>query len=116
MKDLKFSDRFLVPDYTDPSETVSGELFFDPEKCTGCMLCTVICPARCVVMEKPKKGAEKGVPHLDTVMADCQGCVSCGCCVAACPSGAISIVRGFAAGKFYTRLHQAPEMTPPKRY
>ncbi|MEW5736531.1 MAG: 4Fe-4S dicluster domain-containing protein [Thermodesulfobacteriota bacterium] len=115
MEDLKFAYRFQIPDYLDPSETVSGELFFDPEKCTGCMLCTTICPARSVIMEKRKKG-DKTVPRLDTIVPGVTGCVSCGCCVAACPSGAISIVRGFSAGKFYTRLHQAKELAFPKRY
>ena len=83
MQDLKFSYRFLVPNYADPSEMVSGELFFDPEKCTGCLLCTTICPARSIVMKKRKKGDATTVPRLEEIVPGVTGCVSCGCCVAA---------------------------------
>ncbi len=116
MAALRFSDRFVPPDYADPREMASGLLFFDPQKCVRCRLCTTICPARSIEMEKAMNGKDKPLPFLSEIVPGVSGCVACGCCAAACPEGAISVTRGFAAGRYYTRLHQARELTFPKRY
>lgn len=113
---LKFSDMFIVPDYTDPSQMVSGVLDFDDEKCIRCRMCTTICPARSIVMDGAAKGKKKPLPHLQDIVEGVSGCVACGCCCAACPEGAISVTRGFYATRYYTRLHQARELSFPVMY
>ncbi|MBI5843900.1 MAG: 4Fe-4S binding protein [Deltaproteobacteria bacterium] len=113
---MKFSDMFIVPDYTDPSQMVSGTLDFDDEKCVRCRLCTVICPARSIGMDNAVKGMKKPLPHLQDIVEGVSGCVACGCCCAACPEGAISVTGGFYATRYYTRLHQAKELSFPMMY
>lgn len=52
----------------------------DPEKCSGCRICNMLCPFNAIVFHEDRMVTE--VMH-----ALCQGC---GTCVAACPVGAIS--------------------------
>jgi crotonobetaine/carnitine-CoA ligase len=42
--------------------------------------------------------------------------IACGCCLAACPTNAISITRNFNPGDYYQRLTQPGDMTWPKKY
>ncbi len=115
MNRLSISDRFLIPTYIDPNQMVSGLLEFSDSKCKRCGVCTYICPARSIVMDKAS-GKEKPLPRLNDIVPGVSACIACGCCVAACPEGAISIKRGFYATKFYTRLHQTKTLSAPKKY
>ncbi len=49
-----------------------------PEKCTGCGMCTDICPKQCIHIEYDKNGFLK---HC----VDTQNCVKCGLCQRICP-------------------------------
>lgn len=49
------------------------------EKCTGCELCVIVCPASVLVMEQ-------GLPRVDRD----DFCLACGHCSAVCPTGAVS--------------------------
>lgn len=53
---------------------------FDPEKCTGCNTCQIICPEGCIRCLEKK--------HYE---ADYEYCKGCGMCAAACPVGAITM-------------------------
>ncbi|MBW2064257.1 MAG: 4Fe-4S binding protein [Deltaproteobacteria bacterium] len=58
-------------------------LDFDPGKCVGCGMCTVVCP--------------RGVWYLDNGKAeirDRDACMECGACRANCPADAIDVVSG----------------------
>ena len=58
-------------------------LAFDVEKCTGCWLCTEVCP--------------HGVFEIDgekAAITDKDLCMECGACALNCPSGAIEVNAG----------------------
>ncbi|MFP4477477.1 MAG: ATP-binding protein [Desulfatibacillaceae bacterium] len=116
MEKLSILERLRIPDYFDAGHMKTGILEFSDEKCKRCGLCVKICPARSILMDKGKKGGEKPLPYLFEVEPGVTMCVSCGCCAAACPEDAITVVRGFCAGYHYKKLHQAPELAPPKQY
>jgi NAD-dependent dihydropyrimidine dehydrogenase PreA subunit len=59
-------------------------LGFDTEKCTGCQICTVVCPHGVFAM-----GADKRA-----YIADRGACMECGACALNCAWGAISVKPG----------------------
>jgi NAD-dependent dihydropyrimidine dehydrogenase PreA subunit len=59
-------------------------LGFDAEKCTGCQVCTIVCPHGVFAM-----GADKRA-----FVADRGACMECGACALNCAWGAISVKPG----------------------
>lgn len=55
----------------------------DNEKCTGCGMCTIVCPHGVFIMLNKKSF----IKHKDL-------CMECGACAMNCPSGAISVRSG----------------------
>ena len=69
----------------------------DPEKCTNCMICWMLCPDSCIKVGKvdnPNKG-KKGVndnPKLGNFGGfDYDHCKGCGICANVCPTKAIEM-------------------------
>jgi heterodisulfide reductase subunit A-like polyferredoxin len=60
-------------------ESVTAIVF--PQKCTGCAVCTLVCPYSAVTLN-----AETGKVEVDQAL-----CKGCGACVASCRSSAISL-------------------------
>lgn len=58
-------------------------LKLDKEKCTGCRMCTIVCPHH--VFELNTKKA---------VIMDRDACMECGACARNCPAGAIFVNAG----------------------
>ena len=61
----------------------SVTLELDAEKCTGCRICTVVCPHGVFAMADKR-----------AVIADRGACMECGACALNCSAGAISVTPG----------------------
>jgi len=70
-------------------------LQLDKEKCTGCKMCTHVCP-HAVFIIKDKKSS---IQHKNS-------CMECGACAMNCPSKAITVKSGVgcATGVIYSIL------------
>ncbi|MDA8141121.1 MAG: AMP-binding protein [Desulfobacteraceae bacterium] len=105
-----------IPDYFSSQEMSTAVLAFDHSKCKKCDICTFICPARSIARDSETGAWNNGFPYLKSMIPGLTDCIACGCCLAACPVAAISIVRNFNAGHFYQRLTQTSELVRPRCY
>lgn len=77
---------------TERTEFGGGMVAVDEEKCQGCTLCFLICPAGLLEMvgeDKKKKS---------TIREGQDNCMACGCCEAICESGAIKLIMPYDHG------------------
>jgi NAD-dependent dihydropyrimidine dehydrogenase PreA subunit len=58
-------------------------LELDAAKCTGCTMCTIVCPHAVFEMRSSK-----------AVIIDRDACMECGACALNCPAGAIAVEAG----------------------
>jgi NAD-dependent dihydropyrimidine dehydrogenase PreA subunit len=58
-------------------------LHYNSEKCTGCGMCTQVCPHRVFEMNGSR-----------AYITDRDRCIECGACMRNCPSGALSVRPG----------------------
>lgn len=58
-------------------------LVLDQERCTGCRLCTIVCPHHVFEMNSKK-----------AMIIDPDACMECGACARNCPTEAISVNAG----------------------
>jgi NADH-quinone oxidoreductase subunit I len=72
-------------------------------KCVACMMCSTICPAKCIYIEAAETDnyVEK-YPKVFNI--DISKCVMCGLCVEACPEDAIAMDTGEFVGGAYDRF------------
>lgn len=73
-------------------------LVLDPERCTGCEVCELVCSFRKYRKFNPKLSAIRIL--YDYKLGRAEGvkvCTQCGSCVHSCPTGAIRSVDGIVA-------------------
>ncbi|HPR65067.1 MAG TPA: mercury methylation ferredoxin HgcB [Thermoanaerobaculia bacterium] len=58
-------------------------LHLNPASCSGCGVCSIVCPHRILAIEKRK-----------AVIQDLDLCMECGACSQNCPTGALTVRRG----------------------
>ncbi|OJU09132.1 MAG: hypothetical protein BGN88_08210 [Clostridiales bacterium 43-6] len=74
-----------------------GKLEFNCDVCIGCNICTRVCPAKAITIEKVE-GEEKkfkAIVHLDR-------CIYCAQCVDSCPKKALKTTQAFELAGFET--------------
>jgi len=69
---------------------VSGAVIIDSERCKGCSLCVVACPAD-VLMLQAKAVNDRGYHFAFSAHPD--NCIGCCSCAAVCPDACIQVFR-----------------------
>jgi len=105
---LSKQDRRHFPAWDDPAECIFHRVAIDLEKCDGCRLCTLACPANVleVYAENGRKKARVKASH--------RGCISCNNCHAICANGAIGAAQANDFVGFYRQLGRGAFTLPRK--
>lgn len=88
-----------------------GELFYDPEKCVGCGLCSKECPADALELITLDKKAKRFVLRYDAGR-----CTFCGQCVVSCRFNCLDMpstkweLAGFDKGSFVHLYGEAADV------
>lgn len=110
----------MVPKSEPPfkTESMRGRHILDMNKCTGCSMCQIVCPANAIDMEVVEgdfpQNKRKRFPRIDL-----HKCTFCGLCVEYCPFAALSMtdITGFelyTKNKETTIAHPTDLAKPPK--
>ena len=73
-----------------------GKLDVDPEKCTGCQVCAMVCPASVITMIDlgTRKVGDRELP-VKRPLFDLATCIFCGECVDNCAFKALEMTKQF---------------------
>jgi hydrogenase-4 component H len=77
-------------------ERFRGKLDVDPERCTGCQVCAIVCPAQVITMKDmgTRKVGDKELPVKRPIF-DLSTCIFCGECVDNCAFKALELTKEF---------------------
>ena len=77
-------------------ERFRGKLDVDPETCTGCGVCAIVCPAQVITMVDvgTRKVGDKELPVKRPIF-DLSTCIFCGECVDNCAFKALELTKEF---------------------
>lgn len=95
------------PTWDDPEQCSFKRVTIDHDKCDGCKMCVIVCPARVLKLVRidGKRKAE--------TLADVRGCISCNNCMAICENDAIGATEHFAMGGYYANAGVG-RFSPPR--
>lgn len=68
---------------------IKGKVIIDAERCKGCEVCVVACPANVLALSRKVNG--KGYNYASAVQPD--ACVGCASCAMVCPDSCIVVYR-----------------------
>jgi formate hydrogenlyase subunit 6/NADH:ubiquinone oxidoreductase subunit I len=105
---LSKAERRHFPDWDNPAQCIFCRVEIDAEKCNGCKLCALVCPAN-VLELYGEKGHKKA-----RVMESIRGCASCNNCQAICESGAIAVTGPYDFAGYYRQLGRGAFAMPRK--
>lgn len=69
---------------------IQGAVIVNEERCKGCNLCVVACPASVLKLTE-RAVNHKGYPYAQTVLDE--ACTGCSSCAIVCPDGCITVYR-----------------------
>ncbi len=95
---LPWREQRRLPDWEDPAQCMYHRVAIDLERCDGCRLCTLVCPANVLEMSVAT-GRRQARVKLDH-----RGCISCNNCAAICANGAIGATQANDFVGFYRQL------------
>jgi len=77
-------------------ERFRGKLDVDPERCTGCQVCALVCPASVITMIDmgTRKVGDRELP-IKRPIFDLSTCIFCGECVDNCAFKALELTKQF---------------------
>lgn len=84
-----------LPVWDDPREARYQRVSIDPERCDGCKLCVVVCPANILELYGPKDNVKA------RLKADATGCMSCNNCYAVCAGQGVIATEPYDFAGFY---------------
>jgi formate hydrogenlyase subunit 6/NADH:ubiquinone oxidoreductase subunit I len=102
-------ERRHFPDWDDPGQCIYHPVTVDLDRCDGCKLCAVACPANAL-----EQFGAKGHKKV-RVRADMRGCISCNNCRAICENGAIEATQYYDFVGYYRQLGRG-EFTMPRKF
>ena len=78
------------------TERFRGKLDIDPAKCTGCQVCSIVCPASVITMVDlgTRKVGEREL-KVRRPLFDLASCIFCGECVDNCAFNALELSKQF---------------------
>lgn len=76
-----------------------GMIKNDITKCSGCRVCSDICPVSCIRIET-ETGPDKNKSWVAVYDVDASRCIVCGLCVENCPTGSLTHTREYEGSVF----------------
>lgn len=98
VKNMLFPGRMMTYQYPEEKKPIDEihrsehRLMLRPDggiRCTACMLCATVCPAKCIYIEAGEGPTPDKEKYPTAFTIDLLRCIYCGYCVEACPCDAI---------------------------